>query len=168
MATLWIIGMMGSGKSTVGPLVAAKLGMPFADLDDDIERATGRSVEELFAGGVDGFRATESEALGRRAGADAVVACGGGVVLRAVNVRAMRAGGGVALLSASVETLTERVNGGEGRPLLTGGAPHDRLRAIALEREASYAAAADVVIDTNGRSPAEIAGEVAAWWLRSI
>ena len=159
--------MMGSGKSTVGPLVAAKLGIPFADLDADIALATGRSVEELFAAGVDGFRDTESEALGRRAGADAVIACGGGVVLRAANVTAMRAGGRVALLCASVQTLTERVKGGGGRPLLAGGASHDRLREIAREREASYVAAADVVIDTDGRSPVEIAREVVGWWLRS-
>ena len=79
MATLWLVGMMGVGKSTVGPLVAAKLGLPFVDLDEAIATAAGRSIPAVFAAeGEAGFRRREAAALEGAAGTETVVACGGG------------------------------------------------------------------------------------------
>jgi shikimate kinase len=76
MGTLWLVGLMGSGKSTVGPLVAARLGLPFIDLDAEVASAAGRSVAEVFAAeGEAGFRRREAAALATVAGKAAVWAC---------------------------------------------------------------------------------------------
>lgn len=166
MGTLWLIGMMGSGKSTVGPLVAGRLGVPFVDLDHEIESATGRSVRQLFTEGEEEFRAAESAAVAKVAGAQAVVACGGGVVLDTSNVDRMRSNGTVVWLDAPVDVLTARVGEAGDRPMLDGDAP-SRLGSLAAARIELYRKAADLRIDASGEDPDAIAEAVVATCTRS-
>jgi shikimate kinase len=162
MRPVFIIGFMGAGKSTVGGMVAARLGRPFVDLDREIERLAGRTVAELFAAdGEGGFRDAEHAALAavaRQAGI--VVACGGGVVTDERSHATLREGGTVVYLRVTPEEAVARV-GSEvaGRPLLLGGDP--AVAAALLDsRERLYEAVADVTVDTAGRAPAGIADEV--------
>lgn len=161
MVTLWLVGMMGSGKTAVGRIVARGLGLPFVDLDDAVTRRACRSVPRLFADeGEAGFRRREADELSRVAGAPAaVVATGGGAVLDAGNRRRMRSRGLVIWLTASPEVLAARVGEDPGRPLL-GGDPRRHLERLAARRAAAYRAAAHLVVETDGRSPEEVAAEV--------
>jgi shikimate kinase len=159
---VFIIGFMGAGKSTVGGIVAARLGRPFVDLDGEIERREGRSVAELFAaGGESGFRDAERAALAavaRQPGA--VVACGGGVVTDDGSYAILRESGTVVYLQVSPEEAVARV-GSEvyGRPLLRGGSL-EAAASLLGSRERLYEAAADLTVDTANREPAAIANEV--------
>jgi shikimate kinase len=164
MATLWLIGMMGSGKSTIGLRVGDALGLPFVDLDRVIALEAGIDVARIFAEeGEEGFRGREAEAVRGLAGSPAVVACGGGVVLDPANVATMRRGGKVAWLDVPIDILVGRVGDGDGRPLLAGDAAR-RLEEIAAERIEQYAAAAHWRIECGERAAEEVAGEVVRWW----
>lgn len=161
---IFLIGFMGSGKTTVGRLLAERLGRPFVDLDELISIGAGRSIPEIFA--IEGearFRQREAEALGAVSGGEAIVAIGGGAPAWGDNLSRMRAVGPVVHLSADVETLVHRLDTAEGiasRPLLTGAAAEgvllERIAALHAWRAASYAQA-DFVIDTRGADPAEVA-----------
>ena len=163
MPHLWLIGMMGAGKTAVGRRVADELGMPFVDLDDVIAERLGCSIAQLWGReGEAAFRDLEAAAVARVAGSDAaVVATGGGAVLREANRDAMRRSGTVVWLRAEPEVLTARVGDGDGRPLLAGGV--DALGGILAEREDHYAAAAHAIVDASGTVD-EVAGEVRALW----
>lgn len=163
MGTLWLVGMMGAGKSTVGPLVAERLGRRFVDLDAVVAAVAGRSISEVFAAeGEAGFRRREAAALAQLAGSEGVVACGGGVVIDPANVALLRRSGMVAWLAAPAAVLAGRVGGGEGRPL--AGAGGADLAARLASRGAAYAAAAHCRVETAGRAPAEVAEEVVLRW----
>ena len=163
MATLWLVGMMGSGKTTVGRIAAERLAMPFHDTDEVVERTAGRTVAELFAEGEDVFRAAEAEAVRSLAGEDAVVACGGGVVLDDTNVARMRATGLVVWLDAPVSVLAVRVGDGDGRPLLDDD-PAAGLERLSSERRRRYEAAAHLRVDASHHAPDQTAEEVTAAW----
>jgi shikimate kinase len=166
VGTLWLVGMMGAGKSTVGPLVAERLGRPFVDLDAVVAAAAGRSIPEVFAfEGEAGFRRREAAALAEWAGSEAVVACGGGVVIDPANVALLRRSGMVAWLTAPAAVLTGRIAGGGGRPL--AGESGADLASRLASREAAYGAAAHCRVDTAGRAPDEIAEEVVRRWSES-
>jgi len=166
VATLWLVGMMGAGKSTVGPLVAERLGRPFVDLDEVVAAAAGASIPDLFdAEGEAGFRRREAAALAQVAGSEAVVACGGGIVVDPENVAVLRRTGMVAWLAAPAPVLAQRVGDGGGRPL--AGAGEAALQVLAASREAAYAGAAHCRIQTAGRSPEEVAEEVMRRWSES-
>ena len=165
MSTLWLIGMMGSGKTTVGHLLAADAEVPFVDLDGVIEDAAGMTVTEIFdTEGEAGFRELEQQAVASTAGAGAVVACGGGVVLRAENRCRMRDSGLVVWLHAPVAELALRVGGGNGRPLLAGADIAATLGGIAADREAAYQAASHHRIETGGKTPEQVGEEVSRLW----
>ena len=161
-----LVGMMGAGKSTVGRLVAERLGWEFRDVDDEVERASGAAVAEVFASvGEEGFRRAEREALTScLAGtADAVVSVGGGAVLSSANRDALRDAGTVVWLRARPGTLAARVGDGAGRPLLAGDAgPAARLEELARARAELYSVVADAVVDVDGLTPAEVAELVVA------
>jgi shikimate kinase len=168
VATLWLVGMMGSGKSTVASLVATMLGLSLTDMDRVVEDEAGNPVEGIFeTEGEPGFRRRESRVVAAAAGALAVVACGGGVVMDPGNVALMRQSGLVVWLDAPAQVLAERLQGSEKRPLLAGGEMGGRLAQIAAERAAVYAAAAHHRVDTVGHSAEEVAEEVVGLWLSS-
>jgi shikimate kinase len=167
-ATLWLVGMMGAGKTTVGRLVAVGAGVAFVDLDDDIEADAAVTIPEIFArSGEPAFRRLEAAAVARVAGRRCVVATGGGVVTQPEATRRMRRSGLVVWLDAPAEVLAERVGDGWYRPMLAGEDPAGALASIAATRAAAYAAAAHHRVDVAGRLPEEIAEEVSALWTRS-
>jgi shikimate kinase/3-dehydroquinate synthase len=158
MRHLYLIGNMGSGKTTVGKRIAERLGLPFYDLDQRIEQATGLTVAELFAQqGEARFRDLESRAFAEIACLpQGVVATGGGVVLRETNRVLMRRTGWVIYLRTSSETLWRRLQHTTDRPLLRTESPYETLQTIVQTREPLYQEA-DWVIDTDARTPEEVA-----------
>jgi shikimate kinase len=155
---LLLVGMMGSGKTTVGRIAADRLGWPHLDSDVEVEAATGRSVPEIFAtDGEPAFRAEETAALERAlARGPAVVSVAGGAVLDAHNRELIQRGGTVVWLRAKVDTLATRVGDGIGRPLLEGG-PRAALAELDAVRRGFYAALAEAVIDVDERTPEQVA-----------
>ncbi|MEV4949744.1 shikimate kinase [Streptomyces sp. NPDC053755] len=180
-----LVGPMGSGKSTVGALLAERLGTAHRDTDDDIVAAQGRRISEIFA--TDGearFRALEHRAVrAAMAEHDGVLSLGGGAVTDAAT-RALLAGRPVVHLALDAEEAVRRVGGGAGRPLLGGrGAPGGsgaddradggadggadgeaeaaaRWRTLMEARRPLYAQVARTVVDTSGRTPDEVATAV--------
>lgn len=152
---VYLVGMPGAGKSVVGEELAARLGVPFIDLDAQIEREQARSVPEIFAReGETSFRALEAAALVKTSMHDpAVVACGGGVVLEPANRIALRNTGVAVFLDVSLEELRRRVRPAADRPLIRAEGDLDRLLA---EREPLYREFAGHVVDASG-TPKEVA-----------
>nr|WP_244206832.1 shikimate kinase [Streptomyces swartbergensis] len=147
---------MGVGKSTVGQLLAERLGIGYRDTDDDIVREQGRTIAEIFADeGEPGFRAIEKRAV-RRALAEheGVLALGGGAILDA-DTRAALAGLRVVCLSMDVEEAVRRAGLNAARPLLAVNA-HERWQELMEARRHLYAEVARVVVATDGRSPEEV------------
>lgn len=169
MRHLWLIGMMGSGKSVVGRILAQRLGMSFVDTDDAVAARTGCSVAQLWGTrGEAAFRELEAVVVAELAEkSPAVVATGGGAVLDPRNVATLRATGKVAWLRATPPTLASRVGDGGGRPLLLTEAGVDRLGPILEARHDRYEDAADMVVETDGRDPEAVADEIEAWWNES-
>jgi len=165
MGTLWLVGMMGSGKTTVAALVGERLRRPVVDTDAAVATESGRSVEAWLAQDPAGVRAAEHRAIAAVAGAEHVVACGGGVVLDDASVATMRATGLVVWLDAPVDALADRVGAGPGRPLL-GADPEADLARIAAARQDRYRDAAHVVVAATG-SPEDVAEAVMAAWASS-
>ncbi len=164
MSHLFLIGFMGAGKSTVGRRVADALGMPFIDLDEQIERSTGRSVADIFAAdGEQSFRAAESAALASLEDVEpAVIACGGGVVEDDANRRVLKELGRVIHLRVEADEALARIGDTSGRPLLAHGDAVAMASTLLAARETLYRTAADAVVDTSGASASEVAEEVVA------
>ena len=145
MLNIALIGMPSSGKTTLGKLLAKQLHRPFVDLDEEIVKADGRSIPDIFAAeGEEGFRARET-AQTRRFGKEKgqLLSCGGGVVKRPENLRALHQNGVVLFLDRPVEALAV----GGGRPLSSS---MDALRTMEAQRRPLYLAAADAVIPNTG------------------
>ncbi|SMF57241.1 shikimate kinase [Paenibacillus barengoltzii] len=155
-----LIGMMGTGKSTVGSLLAAATGKTFVDLDQRIVREAGRSIPDIFAAeGEAYFRDLESAALRNTLQEQGIVlATGGGAVLREANRLAMRGGGLVVALQATADEILARVGEDPNRPLLAGGAK-ERITALLEERKELYAFA-HLTVDTSGKSAEQVAAEI--------
>lgn len=143
--------MPGSGKSTVGRQLARRLGLPFFDSDHLIEQRLGCSIREYFAReGEAAFRDAEEQVLAELArGADAVVATGGGAVLREANRRHLREGGRVIYLRSTPEELHRRLRHDTQRPLLQVADPLGKLRTLYAERDPLYREAAHFHIETG-------------------
>ena len=146
-----LIGPMGSGKSTLGPALAARLGLGFADVDARVAADAGLDIPAIFSyEGEAGFRARETRALTTvLADAPAVVATGGGAVLAEANRIAMRESGIVIYLQVDAAIQLARLAGDTGRPLLQGGDPAAKLAALQAVREPLYRAAAHHLFDTS-------------------
>jgi 3-dehydroquinate synthase len=152
-----LIGFMGSGKSTVGPILAQRLGRPFRDLDDEIVAAAGRPVDAIFKDeGEVGFRRREAGCLARAlAGHGQVVAVGGGAPLIEENWQRIREGNCVVALTANPAVLAGRLDGSSSRPLLTPDAP-TAIASLLPGRIGRYLDA-DLVVDTDAHSPSSVA-----------
>ena len=159
-----LVGLMGSGKSAVGRLLAVRLGRPLVDTDALVEAAAGCSIAEIFAAeGEEGFRRREAEAVAQAAAGDnQIIATGGGAVLRAENRAALRRNGLVIWLDAEPESLLRRARaqGLARRPLLAGPDPLARLRDLAAARRPAYAEAAHVRVVTDRRSLQDVVAEI--------
>ncbi|MGZ4150699.1 MAG: shikimate kinase [Actinomycetota bacterium] len=155
---VYLVGMPGSGKSTVGRELAGRFGVPFVDLDTEIEGEQGSTVSEIFAErGEAGFRALEAQALLKASVHDpSVVACGGGVVLEPANRITLRNTGTVVFLDVPLEALKARVQPAADRPLIHEEGDLERL----LEaREPLYREFAAHVVDASG-PPGEVADAI--------
>lgn len=155
---------MGTGKTTVGRLLAERLGTTFIDLDARIVESAGATIAEIFEmQGEERFRDIESAILARIAEqSDSVVATGGGVVLRETNRVLMNKAGVVVNLHASKEAVAERLSGDTGRPLLDGGETELKISRLFTEREPLYREC-HTQIDTTGKAPEDIVYEILAW-----
>ena len=158
---IFLTGMMGSGKSSVGQAVAAKLGYVFVDTDSLIESQTGKRVSEIFAGpGEEFFRQQEKMVLAELVkGSRQVVATGGGMLAIRENIDLVRTHGYVVYLDAPPEVLAQRLAGENNRPLLAGDNPEDELRRI-LERRRSEYKRADFSLEVSSLSIEEAADKI--------
>ncbi len=159
MDNIILIGFMGSGKSTVGRLLAKNLGAKFIDLDEVIEKEEGKSITEIFETEGEGyFRKLESKAVMNLKGlSSTVVACGGGVIKSEDNVKKLKELGKIVYLAADLDVLVERATMSPTRPLLRGADPMERARGIFEARRSLYEAAADLIVDTSSLTPSEAA-----------
>ncbi|HEY9565157.1 MAG TPA: shikimate kinase [Nocardioides sp.] len=158
--TVVLIGPMGSGKTTVGRVLAQAWNVTVRDTDHDVEASEGRSISDIFVeSGEEHFRRLEREAV-RRALAehDGVLALGGGAVLDE-ETRALLAGHQVVFLRVGLSDAVKRVGLGTSRPLLLGNI-RSRVKALLDERTPIYEAVATFSVDTDGRSPKEVADEI--------
>jgi shikimate kinase len=159
-----LVGLPGAGKSTSGRRLAKILGVPFADSDDLVEQAAGCTVREIFdRSGEEAFRSAEGAAVtGALSQFDGVLALGGGALTAQTTREAVRRSGvDIAYLRTTLETLAGRIGDGHTRPLLAED-PSARLAELAAEREPVYAELASITVDTDGRSPGQVAATVAA------
>ena len=154
-----LIGFMGSGKSVVGRALSERLGFRLFDTDRMVEEAAGTRIAELWdAAGEEGFRAREHDAVLRAcAGSGRVIACGGGAVLEIRNYGVLKGAGTVVYLRTPASVLRERVGIALDRPLLREEGAFDKLLA---ERQPAYESAADLIVDTEGRTPEEVAADI--------
>jgi shikimate kinase len=155
LPNVYLIGPMGSGKTTIGQRVARKLGLEFLDCDQELEAQTGASVNLIFdVEGEAGFRARETrmlEKLTTRKGV--LVATGGGVVLRRKNRDRLRRSGLVVYLRTSVEQQLRRLGRDRTRPLLQTPDRRERLSRLAEERDPLYAELAHIEFPSRDGSP---------------
>ena len=157
-----LVGMMGSGKSTVGRIVAERMRRPLRDSDADVERRTGQSVPAIFAArGEPAFRAEERAALSAAltSSVRSVIAVAGGAVLDPETRRRLRSAGIVVWLDVAPYALAARVGAGIGRPLLDVD-PAGTLQRLDALRRPVYRELADVVVQAGGRRPEALAGIV--------
>ena len=161
---IFLTGFMGSGKSTVGRLLAHRLCLPFIDLDVEIEKCTGRQIKDIFAqDGETVFRALEMTELCRLSDASgaAVVATGGGIVIAPENRRIMRAIGLIINLKVDYVSVMKRLSGDNSRPLLQQKGENDVL-AMMSARQDAYADA-DYVIETVDMTPNQVVTNIVRW-----
>lgn len=159
---IYLVGLMGTGKSTVGKILAEKLGMDFVDSDEAIEKKAAMSVSEIFARHGEGFfRNLEKEFIQTgHAQQNQVVACGGGLCVPPGMMEAIKEKGWVVCLWAEPETLLLRTGKNQDRPLLQTAKPLEVLQKLHQQRAARYREA-DQTVETDQLSPQEIADQVA-------
>ena len=156
---IFLIGMMGTGKSTVGVLLANELKIPFVDLDKEIEKSTKKTIPKIFK--LDGeatFRKIETERL--KEVSASVVSCGGGIILKEENRNFIKVNGTTILLTASIDELVRRLKGAGKRPLLAKNNEKESLIKLWLDRRAQYLSLADMTIDTDGKTSRQITNEI--------
>jgi shikimate kinase len=160
-----LVGYRGTGKSSVARLLAERLGWAWADADEALERVAGRSIRDIFAAeGEAGFRDREEAVLAELCrGERLILATGGGAVLREANRQRLRAAGRVVWLTAGAATIWARLQAdpttAERRPALTVGGLAE-IEDLLRQREPLYRACADVVVDTEGRSPEDVVNAI--------
>jgi shikimate kinase len=146
-----LVGFMGTGKSSVGRLLARQYGWPRFDTDEIVAATHGISINEIFAQlGEAGFREAEAEVVRKlEAGKAAIIVTGGGIVLRPQNVERLRQLGTVVCLTAELEILQQRLSRRQDRPLLQTENPRETITMLFEQRKNLYEQAADFVVDTT-------------------
>lgn len=158
-----LIGFMGSGKTSVGKGLAERLGYDFKDTDEMIVEKEALDIPDIFKRyGEEYFRNQESTLLLSILNTleRTVLSTGGGMPIRDKNVNLLRLMGQVIYLRASKSTIIERLSGDTGRPLLQGANPYERVESLLKERTPIYERAADIIIDTDGKSIDRIIEEI--------
>lgn len=164
---LYLVGFMGTGKTTVGRAVGTKLGFQVLDSDHEIERLRGKSIPDIFAqDGEPAFRAYEREFIERGHPAErTIVACGGGLVVQPNMLELVQTKGVVVCLHASVETILARTARHRNRPLLEVENPEERIRTLYATREPIYKKSGTVIL-TDARPLQDIVAHVIRSWRR--
>lgn len=162
MKNILLIGFMGTGKSTVASCLEKNYGMNIVEMDETIAMQQGMSIPDIFEKyGEEYFRNLETELLIEiQKKENQVVSCGGGVPMRDVNVAWMKKNGCVVLLTATPETILERVKDDDNRPLLRGNKNVTFISDLLEKRREKYEAAADIVVATDGKDAKEICKEI--------
>ncbi len=173
---LYLVGFMGTGKTTIGRAVAVRMGFKLLDSDHEIERNAGRTIAEIFAqAGEAAFRALETEFIERgHPDRGCVVACGGGLVVQPGMLELLDRKGVVVCLHATLETILKRTQGSRSRPLLNVDEdPLERIRTLYATREPIYKRAGSVIL-TDARPAGDIIAHLmrtyrreAVEWLRA-
>jgi shikimate kinase len=160
MKSIYLIGFMGSGKTTIGKALSLSLNIPVMDSDEEVSRLTGKTIIEIFEGeGEVGFRLLETQCLRNLPVENSIITTGGGIVLREENRRWMRENGVVVLLDASSEEILKRLEGDKTRPLLIGD-KETKVTKILDERLPLYVDTANLIIETTGKSVEVIVEEL--------
>ena len=159
---IFLIGFMGAGKSTISDYLKNALAMDVVEMDQCIVERQGMSISDIFETyGEEYFRELETNLLiEMQSRSNVVVSCGGGVPMRERNVAEMKKNGRVVLLTAKPETILERVKDNHDRPLLENNKNVSFIADLLEKRRAKYEAAADIVIQTDGKSELEICEEL--------
>lgn len=161
MKNIVLTGFMGTGKTQVGRILSQRLGYKLMDVDDNIEREQKMKITEIFKNyGEPAFRDMESAVIKRLSEMDrAVISTGGGAVLRQENMDNLRKKGVIVCLTASPETILKRTGNNNDRPLLRVENPLQKIKEL-LQIRTPYYEKADIMIDTDGKSPFEVADEI--------
>jgi shikimate kinase len=164
---LYLVGFMGTGKSTVGRAVAHRLGFQLLDSDHEIERQQGKTIPEIFAqDGEPAFRAMERAFIDQGHPAQrTLVSCGGGLVIQPGMLAALQARGVVICLHASLETVLARTARNRTRPLLDVENPEERIKTLYAAREAIYRQSGTLIL-TDARPLSDIVAHVIRVWRR--
>lgn len=159
---IFLIGFMGAGKSTIARALKRKLGFPLIEMDERIVQEQGMSINEIFERyGEEHFRDIESQLvldIGHQE--PSIVSCGGGVVVRPQNRQNMKKSGRIVLLSATPETVYERVKNSSDRPILNGNMNVEYIAQLMEKRRELYEEAADITVVTDGRTREEIVQDI--------
>lgn len=158
-----LVGFMGTGKTTVGQALADQLARSFIDLDEAVVAASGKSIPEIFSEeGEEVFRAQErAVVLAAASKSGQVISCGGGIVKDSANIASLAATGDLVCLTATAETILERIGADTNRPLLAGGDRLTRIQELLAERAPFYARI-DRQVATDGLDLDQIAEAVIA------
>lgn len=166
MNHLILAGFRGTGKSTVAVVLAKLMELPLQDLDTSIQQRVGKPISEIFGQqGESGFRAIECQVLKELVQSPrSVISLGGGAVKDAHNRKLIGASGVCVWLTASIDTIVQRIGSDSSsatlRPALSSLAPRDEVETLLREREPLYREVADLIVDTDGKSPEQVADEI--------
>ena len=159
---IFIVGPMGSGKSTVGKIISSELFLNFFDTDEEIEARTGASIDWIFdLEGEEGFRKRESKILEEMVQQNSIVlSTGGGIILSESNRELLSSRGTVFYLATPIAVQLEWTSKDKDRPLLKNGDPGKILEELHIARESLYEGVADYIVNTEGKSSQEVSTEI--------
>ena len=162
MRNIVLIGFMGTGKTTISEQLSSMYGMETVDMDLLISKKEGMSIPDIFRiHGEEYFRTLETELLIElQSKENTIISCGGGAAMRERNVVEMKKIGKVVLLTATPETILERVKDNDDRPLLRNKKSIEHISELMEIRRAKYEAAADIIVATDGITAEEICKEI--------
>lgn len=162
MKNIVLIGFMGTGKSTVSETLSSLFQMKIVEMDQEIVQQEGMTIPEIFSKyGEEYFRNCETQLLkDLQERQNVIISCGGGTPLRECNVIEMKKNGKVILLTARPETIWSRIKDNTDRPLLNGNMNVEYIKGMMEQRREKYYAAADIIVETDGKTIKEICQEI--------